>query len=111
MIFFLQYQKGELSREEATDKIIHCALKSRRWFKQDDGDDQQADMHNLRTIAERKQRDLHLLLITNKRLKRRTRIGVKTEKGAKLGKQKVKKKKKIKYKLWHHQAVAILTKF
>ena len=33
---FLQYQKGELSREEATDKILHCALKSRRWlFKHD----------------------------------------------------------------------------
>ena len=39
---FLQYQKGELSREEATDKIIHHALKSRRWlFKQDDDDDVQ----------------------------------------------------------------------
>ena len=36
---FLQYQKGELSREEAKDKIIHCALKSKRWlFKQDDDD-------------------------------------------------------------------------
>ena len=35
---FLQYQKGALSREEATDKILHCALKSRRWwlFKHDD---------------------------------------------------------------------------
>ena len=27
---FLQYQKGALSREEATDKILHHALKSRR---------------------------------------------------------------------------------
>ena len=37
---FLQYQKGELSREEATDKILRCALKSRRWlFKHDDDDD------------------------------------------------------------------------
>ena len=38
---FLQYQKGELSREEATDKILHCALKSRRQqlFKHDDDDD------------------------------------------------------------------------
>ena len=34
---FLQYQKGELSREEATDKILRCALQSRRWlFKHDD---------------------------------------------------------------------------
>ena len=34
---FLEYQKGELSREEATDKILHCALKSRRQlFKHDD---------------------------------------------------------------------------
>ena len=37
---FLQYQKGELSREEATDKILPCALKSRRRvFKHDDDDD------------------------------------------------------------------------
>ena len=37
---FLQYQKGELPREEATDKILHHALKSRRWlFKHDDDDD------------------------------------------------------------------------
>ena len=33
----MQYQKGELSREEATDKILHRALKSRRrLFKHDD---------------------------------------------------------------------------
>ena len=39
---FLQYQKGELSREEATDKILHHALKSRKWlFKHDDDDDGQ----------------------------------------------------------------------
>ena len=37
---FLQYQKGALSREEATDKILRRALKSRRWlFKHDDDDD------------------------------------------------------------------------
>ena len=36
----MQYQKGELSREEATDKILCHALKSRRWlFKHDDDDD------------------------------------------------------------------------
>ena len=42
---FLQYQKGALSREEATDKILHCALKSRRqWlFKHDDDDVQGAE--------------------------------------------------------------------
>ena len=40
---FLQYQKGELSREEATDKIICHALKSqRRLFKQDNDDDVRA---------------------------------------------------------------------
>ena len=40
MIFYLQYQKGELSREEATDKILRHALKSRRQlFKHDDDDD------------------------------------------------------------------------
>ena len=38
---FLQYQKGALSREEATDKILRHALKSRRrqLFKHDDDDD------------------------------------------------------------------------
>ena len=37
---FLQYQKGALSREEATDKILHHALESRRrLFKHDDDDD------------------------------------------------------------------------
>ena len=36
----MQYQKGELSREEAIDKILHGALKSRRQlFKHDDDDD------------------------------------------------------------------------
>ena len=41
---FLQYQKGELSREEATDKILHRALKSRRQlFKHDDDDEQGAE--------------------------------------------------------------------
>ena len=40
VIFFLQYQKGELSREEATDKIIRHPLKSkRRSFKLDNDDD------------------------------------------------------------------------
>ena len=41
MIFFLQYQKGALSEEEATDKILCHALKSRRQqlFKHDDDDD------------------------------------------------------------------------
>ena len=37
---FLQYQKGELSREESTDKILCYALKSRRQlFKHDYDDD------------------------------------------------------------------------
>ena len=37
---FLQYQKGELSREEATDKILRHPLKSRRrFFKLDNDDD------------------------------------------------------------------------
>ena len=41
----LQYQKGELSREEATDKIIHRALKSKRWlFKQDNDYDDDDDV-------------------------------------------------------------------
>ena len=40
---FLQYQKGELSREEATDKILRHALKSRRRFKHDDDDVQEAE--------------------------------------------------------------------
>ena len=40
---FLQYQKGELSREEATDKILHHALKSRRWLSKRDDDDDDGD--------------------------------------------------------------------
>ena len=42
---FLQYQKGALSKEEAKDKILHHALKSRRWqlFKHDDDDDDDDD--------------------------------------------------------------------
>ena len=42
---FLQYQKGALSREKATDKILHHALKSRRrqLFKHDDDDDDDDD--------------------------------------------------------------------
>ena len=42
---FLQYQKGALSREEATDKILRHALKSRRrqLFKHDDDDDDDDD--------------------------------------------------------------------
>ena len=40
----LQYQKGALSREEATDKILRCALKSRRrLFNDDDYDDNDDD--------------------------------------------------------------------
>ena len=55
-------------------------------------------MYNLRTLQKENQhRNLHLLLIiTNKRLKRKNRVGVKKEDAAKLGKQKVKRKK---YKL------------
>ena len=42
---FLQYQKGALSKEEATDKILCHALKSRRrqLFKHDDDDVQGAE--------------------------------------------------------------------
>ena len=42
---FLQYQKGALSREKATYKILHRALKSRRQqlFKHDDDDDDDDD--------------------------------------------------------------------
>ena len=58
---------------------------------------QKADMYNLGTTAERKptQKFTPSTYITNKRLKRRTRVGVKKEEDAKLGKQKVKRKKKI----------------
>ena len=160
---FLQYQKGALSREEATDKILRHALKSRRQqlFKHDDGDDddvqgaeggkeseddeeffdtsdvifspedreralirkniqtdkvldliantaptiaqqaqtptvaQQADMYNLRTTVERKptQKFTPSTYNNQQRLKRK-RVGVKKEEDAKLGKQKVKRKKK-----------------
>ena len=41
----MQYQKGALSREKATDKILRHALKSRRrqLFKHDDDDDDDDD--------------------------------------------------------------------
>ena len=43
-MFFLQYQKDELSREEATDEIICHALKSKMWLiKQDDDEDEDDD--------------------------------------------------------------------
>ena len=59
---------------------------------------QQADMHNLRTTVERKPtKRFTPSTYTNQRLKRKTRMG-----GAKLGKQKMKKKKKIKYELWQY---------
>ena len=165
---FLQYQKGALSREEATDKILRHALKSRRrqLFKHDDDDDddvqgakggkeseddeeffdtsdvifspenregalikkniqtdkvldlianttptiaqqaqtptvaQQADMYNLRTTAERKptQKFPPSTYNNQQKTKQKKRVGVKKEEDAKLGKQKVKRKKK-KYKL------------
>ena len=157
---FLQYQKGALSKEEATDKILCHALKSRRrqLFKHHDDDDDDDDdvqgaeggkeseddeeffdtsdvifspenreealikkniqtdkvldliANTTPTVAQQAQtptvaqqadmyRNLHLpLIITNKRLKRKKRVGVKKEEDAKLGKQKVKRKKK-KYKL------------
>ena len=61
---------------------------------------QQAHIYNLRTTwKENQHRNFHLPPIPNKRLKRRMRVGVKKEEDAKLGKQKVKRKKKIKYKL------------
>ena len=42
---FLQHQKGELSREEATDKILCHVLKSRRQlFEHDDDDDDDDDV-------------------------------------------------------------------
>ena len=37
----MQYQKGALSREEATDKILHRALKLRRQLLKHDDDDVQ----------------------------------------------------------------------
>ena len=38
---FLQYKKGELSREEATDKILYHALKSRRQLFKHDYEDEE----------------------------------------------------------------------
>ena len=124
MIFFLQYQKGELSREEATDKIFHCALKLRRQlFKHGDDDDdddndnaptvaqqaqtptvaQQADMYNLRTTVERKPTQEFTPSIYNQqKTKKKNKSGSEKRRRSKLGKQKVTRKMKIKYKLWHH---------
>ena len=66
---------------------------------------QQADMYNLRTTAERKPTQKFTPSTYNQqktKKKRRTRVGEKKEEDAKLNKQKVKKKKKIEYKLCHH---------
>ena len=130
---FLQYQKGALSREKATDKILHHALKSRRrqLFKHEDRERalirkniqtdkvldliantaptiaqqaqtptiaQQADMYNLRTTVERKptQKFTPSTYNNQQKTKKKNRVGVKKEEDAKLGKQKVKRKK---YKL------------
>ena len=41
---FLLYQKGELSREEATDKILRHALKSGKWLFKHDYDDDDDDV-------------------------------------------------------------------
>ena len=65
---------------------------------------QQANMYNLRTTAERKPTQKFTPSTYNQqktKKNRRTRVGVKKE-DAKLSKQKLKKKKKIKYKLCHH---------
>ena len=40
----MQYQKGELSREEATDKMLCHALKSRRQLFKHDYDDDDDDV-------------------------------------------------------------------
>ena len=66
---------------------------------------QQADMYNLRTTVERKPIQKFTPSTYNQqktKKKRRTRVGVKKEEDAKLSKQKVEKKKRIKYKLCHH---------
>ena len=61
---------------------------------------QQADMYNLRTTAERKptQKFTPSTYNNQQKTKKKKRVGVKKEEDAKLGKQKVKSKKK-KYKL------------
>ena len=176
----MQYQKGELSREEATYKILHRALKSRRRLFNDDDDvqgaevekeseddeffdssdvwlsedkrerdlirkniqtdkvldlianttstvaqqaqtptvAQQADMYNLRTTAERKpaQRFTPSTYNQQQKTKKKKSVGVKKEEDAKLSKQKLKKKNKIKYelcdiiKLWQRKKMNKKTK-
>ena len=55
----------------------------------------QADMYNLRTTVERKPTQKFTPSTYNQqKTKRRTRVGVKKEEDAKLGKQKVKRKRK-----------------
>ena len=51
---FLQYQKGALSREEAADKILPHAFKSRRrqLFKHDDDDDDDDDVQGAEEVKE-----------------------------------------------------------
>ena len=61
---------------------------------------QQADMYNLRTTVERKptQKFTPSTYNNQQKTKKKKRVGVKKEEDAKLGKQKVKRKKKT-YKL------------
>ena len=62
-----------------------------------------ADMHNLKTTAERKPTKKFIPSTYNQqKTKKKNKSGSEKKKGAKLVKQKVKKKKKIKYKLCHH---------
>ena len=64
---------------------------------------QQADMYNLRTTVERKPTQKFTPSTYNQqKTKKKNKSGSEKKEDAKLSKQKVKRKKKIKYKVWHH---------
>ena len=63
---------------------------------------QQADMHNLRTTAERKLTQRFTPSTYNQQKTKKNNSESEKRKSTKLCNQKVKKKKKIKYKLCHH---------
>ena len=106
MYCHLKIQRALIRKKIQTDKVLDLIANTAPTVPQQAQTPpiaQQVDMYNLRTTVERKPtQKLHLPLITNKRLKRRTRVGVKKEEDAKLRKQKVKRRKKINYKLWQY---------
>ena len=96
-------ERALIRKNIQTDKLLDLIANTAPTFAQQAQTPtiaQQADMYNLRTTAERKPTQKFTPSTYNQqKTKKRTRVGVKKEEDTKLGKQKVKRKKKIKYKL------------